>query len=294
MPMGLFTDFDDVVRRNEPLAPHVWLKMGGAAEYFAEPTSIDGLAALVRRCREENVPVRVLGGGSNVLVRDEGVPGMVVHLSAAAFGEISVHRSTVTAGGGANLGHVITASIRSRLAGLEQVVGIPGTLGGALHGNAASHGGDVGQWVSAATVMTRSGEILTRGQDDMQFTYRQSSLDELVILNAQFELEEEDPDELTRRMQKLWIVKKSKQPAADQRAGCIFKDQHGMSAASLIEQAGVKGMRVGNAEVADRYPNFIVAGPGASSQDVLRLIDLMRERVEDRLGIELETEINVW
>jgi len=292
--MSLVKGFDHFVRPAEPLAPHTWFHLGGPAEFFAEPNTVEELQALVRRCHQQNTPIRLLGGGSNILVRDEGVPGMVVRLAAPAFTEITVGKQTVSAGGGAKLGHAISTSVREGLAGLETLVGIPGTIGGALHGNAGSRGGDIGQWTCQATVMTRGGEIIERSREELVFAYRESSLDELVILSAQFQLEQDDPEELTKRMQKQWIVKKASQPLGHQSAGCIFKNPRGMSAGMLIEQAGLKSTRYGQAEVSDRHANFIVAEPGASSKDVLRLIELVRERVVDRLGIELETEIAIW
>jgi UDP-N-acetylmuramate dehydrogenase len=292
--MGLESGFEKIVRRSEPLAPHTWFHLGGAAEYFAEPNTVDELAALVRRCRESDLPVRLLGGGSNIMVREQGVAGMVVRLSAAAFTDISVAQQIVSAGAGAKLGHIISTAVREGLAGLETLVGIPGTLGGALHGNAGSRGGDVGQWTCQATVMTLTGEIFERQREELVFAYRQSSLDELVILSARFQLEPDDPEHLTKRMQKQWIVKKASQPLGHQSAGCIFKNPRGMSAGMLIEQAGLKGTRVGHAQVSERHANFIVADPDATSQDVLKLMDVVRERVLERLGIELETEIEIW
>lgn len=292
--MPLQDDFEAIVRQDEPLASHTWLHVGGPAEYFAEPRDVDQLAALVRRCRDDELPVRILGGGSNVLVRDEGVPGVTIRLADPGFADIERHGRRLTAGGGAKLGHLISAAAREGLAGLEALVGIPGTIGGALHGNAGSRGGDVGQWTTRATVMTAAGEIVERPRDELVFAYRQSSLDELVILSAEFELDEEDPDELTKRMQKQWIVKKASQPLGHQSAGCIFKNPSGLSAGVLIDQAGLKGTRVGGAEVSDRHANFIIAEQGATSHDVLRLIDLVRSRVADRSGIELELEIDIW
>ena len=292
--MSLVKGFEHIVKRAEPLAPHTWFHLGGPAEFFAEPNTVEELSALVRRCREQGTPIRLLGGGSNILVRDEGVAGLVVRLSAAPFNEITVGKQTISAGGGAKLGHAISTSVREGFAGLEALVGIPGTIGGALHGNAGSRGGDIGQWTCRATVMTRAGEILERTRDELVFAYRESSLDELVILSAQFQLEQDDPEELTKRMQKQWIVKKASQPLGHQSAGCIFKNPRGMSAGMLIEQAGLKNSRIGQAEVSDRHANFIIADPGAGSQDVLKLIDMVRDRVMDRLGIELETEIEIW
>ncbi|REK15762.1 MAG: UDP-N-acetylmuramate dehydrogenase [Planctomycetota bacterium] len=292
--MSLAKGFEHFVKPAEPLAPHTWFHLGGPAEYFAEPPTVDALQELVRRASDEGLTVRLLGGGSNIVVRDEGVAGLVVHLTAEPFTEISVGDRTLTAGGGAKLGHAISSSIREGLAGLETLVGIPGTVGGALHGNAGSRGGDIGQWTCQATVMTRTGEIVTRPREELVFAYRESSLDELAILSAKFELEQEDPEELTKRMQKQWIVKKASQPLGHQNAGCIFKNPRGMSAGMLIEQAGLKNTRVGGAEVSDRHANFIVAEEGASSRDVIQLIEMVRERVQERLGIALETEIEIW
>jgi len=292
--MSGLTGFDDIVRQGEPLAPYTWFKIGGPAAYFAEPRTIDELGALVRRCREEELSVWLIGGGSNLLVRDEGVPGVVIRLAAEAFSEVKVDGETITSGGGSKLGHLISIAVREGLAGLESLVGIPGTIGGALHGNSGGRGGDIGQWASQATVMTRDGEIHVRQRDDLVFSYRDSSLDELVILDAQFQLEPTDSVELTKRMQKQWILKKASQPLGHESAGCIFKNPRGMSAGMLIDQAGLKGTTIGGATVSERHANFILTAPGASSQDVLKLIDLIKGRISDRLGVELETEIEVW
>ena len=292
--MSLDKGFEHIVKRAEPLAPHTWFHLGGPAEYFADPNTIDELRALVRRAREEKIVVRILGGGSNILVRDEGVSGLVVRMGAPAFSEISLAGQVLSAGGGAKLGQAISTSVREGLAGLEALVGIPGTIGGALHGNAGSRGGDIGQWTCQATLMTRAGEIIERSREELVFAYRESSLDELVILGAKFELEKDDPEELTKRMQKQWIVKKAAQPLGHQSAGCIFKNPRGMSAGMLIEQAGLKNSRLGQAEVSERHANFIVAHPGATSQDVLGLVEQVRDRVMERLGIDLETEIEIW
>ena len=292
--MALLTGFEKIVRPDEPLAMHTWFQLGGPAEYFAEPRDVDQLIALVQRCGQEEVPVRLLGGGANILVRDEGVPGMILRLAATVFGNIRVEGQSVIAGGGATLGQVITTAVHQGLAGLETLIGIPGTLGGALHGNAGTHGGDVGQWTSRATVITHSGELFQHGRDDLVFEYHQSSLDELVILEAEFQLEEDDPRELARRMQKHWIVKKAAQPMGHQCAGCVFRNPHGASAGELIDEAGLKGTRIGGAVVSDRHANFIVAEPECTSQDVLRLIDLIRDQVHERLDVELERELEIW
>lgn len=294
LAMGTFSGYEHIVRENEPIGHFTWFRLGGPAQYFAEPTSVEELRGLVQRCREENLPVHVLGGGSNVLLRDEGVPGLVLHLAAAAFCEISVSGRILVAGGGAKLGHVISTAVREGLAGLEMLVGIPGSVGGALRTNASANGGDIGQRTRRATVMTRMGETVVHDRNDLRFAYRQSSLDELVILGAEFELDREDPQGLTKRMQKLWILKKSGLPQGGASMGCVFKDVGGISAASLIEQAGMKSAQSGQAIVSDVNANFVIAQPGAKAADVIALVDLLRNGVAERLGISLETEIEIW
>ncbi|HMC11669.1 MAG TPA: UDP-N-acetylmuramate dehydrogenase [Pirellulaceae bacterium] len=292
--MAIPAGFEHIVRENEPLAPYTWFRLGGRAAYFAEPTNVEELAALVRRCHEGGLPVRVLGGGSNLLVRDEGVPGMVVALGAAAFGRIEVAGRKLIAGGGAKLGHVISTAVREGLAGLEMLVGIPGSVGGALHANAGTHAGDIGQCATSAAVMTSTGDIVTRQKNELRFGYRASSLDELVILEATFELEPGDSRHLTKQMQQAWILKRAEQPLSDQQTGQIFKSPGGSSAAKLIEDAELDDAKVGHAEISERNANFIVAGPQATSRDVLELIELVRKGVAERTGVELELAVEIW
>jgi len=292
--MAFLSGFEKIVRQDEPLAMHTWFQLGGPAEYFAEPENLAQLIELIRRAGDEGLDVRLLGQGSNILVNDDGVPGLVIKLSAPEFCKIQIVGRRITAGGGALLSRVVTTSVHSGLAGLEMLIGVPGAVGGALHGNSGSHGGDVGQWTASATVVTAGGEIHQRGRDDMAFGYRESSLDDLVILEAAFHLEEDDPRELARRMQKLWIVKKASQPMGHQSAGCVFKNPRGASAGELIEKAGLKGARIGGAVVSDRHANFILVEPECTTQDVLRLIEMVRSQVRDRMGVDLELEIEIW
>jgi UDP-N-acetylmuramate dehydrogenase len=292
--MSLLTGFENIVRQGEPLAMHTWFQLGGQAEYFAEPETAEPLIALGKRCHQEGVEMRLLGGGSNILVRDDGVPGMVIHLSAPAFCEIRVDGRSMTAGGGALLGRAVTTAVHRGLAGLETLIGIPGTVGGALHGNAGTHSGNIGQWTIEATVIAANGEVHQRSSDELIFGYRQSSLDDLVILEASCQLEEDNPRELAQRMQKQWIVKKASQPMGHQSAGCVFKNPRGVSAGELIDDAGLKGTRIGGAVVSDRHANFIIAEPECTAQDVLRLIELIRGQVRDRMGIDLELELEIW
>ena len=292
--MTSLDDFGDILKRNEPLAPYTWLKVGGPAQLFFTPRNLDELQSVVAFCSEEELSIRLLGGGSNLLVRDDGVGGAVIHLCGAGFDEIEIEGTTVRAGGGALLSHVVSQSVGAGLAGLDTLVGIPGTVGGAVHGNAGGRTGDVGQFVKSVDVLTADGERFTRTEDELSFGYRSSSVNELVILNVEFALSEEDPDVVTRRTRTAWILKKESQPLSFQSAGCIFRNPRGLSAGALIEQAGLKGTRIGGCEVSDRHANFLITHEGATSDDVLRLIDLIHSKVNETHGIDLETEIRVW
>jgi len=292
--MSSLDDFSDILKADEPLADHTWLKVGGPAQYLAEPESVDQLQALVTLCHEQEISLHLMGGGSNLLVRDDGVSGVVIKLTHPCFSEITTDGNAITAGGGALLSNLISESVKQSLGGLEVLAGIPGTVGGALHGNAGGRGGDIGQFAKSVTVLTAKGETFTRTEDELSFAYRKSSVNELVVLNATFVLQPTDSDELTQRIRKTWIMKRSTQPLSHQSAGCIFKNPRGLSAGALIEQAGLKGTHVGGAEISDRHANFIVTNDEATADDVLRLIDLITTKVSDRFGVDLETEINIW
>lgn len=292
--MSSLEEFAEVTRRDEPLGPHMWLKVGGPAEYLIEPRSVEELRSVAKCCFENKIPLRLLGGGSNILAPDEGVRGVVLLLSNDAFKSVVVDGTVVRAGGGALLSRVISAAVDSGLAGMEGLVGIPGTVGGALHSNSGTRHGDVGQCARSVTVVTATGDQFVRQDDELTFAYRQSSVNELAVVEAEFELTPEDPDEIARRMRKLWIMKKATQPLSFQSAGCIFKNPRGLSAGALIEQAGLKGTRVGHCEVSDRHANFIVTEEGCSAADVLELIALVREKVREAFGVDLETEIQMW
>jgi UDP-N-acetylmuramate dehydrogenase len=287
-------DFPDIIKVREALAPYTNLKVGGPAEVLAGPRSLDELTAIVRRCSQRSLPLRVLGGGCNILVRDEGVKGVVVRLSEPAFTQVSVQGQKVRAGSGASLRSLISETARHGLAGLETLVGIPGTVGGALRHNAGDGSGEIGQFVRRVEVLDAAGKVQVREQDELQFGYRSSNLDDPVLLAGEFELERDSESAIVKCMRKAWIVRKASQPFSFQAAGRIFKNPPGLVAAALIEQAELAGTHVGGAAVSDRDPNYIVADPGTSARDVLRLIDLVKSRVQERFQVELELEISVW
>jgi UDP-N-acetylmuramate dehydrogenase len=283
--MHAFDDFRENVKTDEPLAPLVWFRLGGRAAYFARPRQFDEMIALLKRCREAGVAFKILAGGSNLLVRDEGIDALVIHLESPFFSDVKVKDNVVEAGAAVPLTALISQSARAGLAGLEILTGIPGTVGG----------GAIGQFVRRATVLDPANLIQVRERDDLSFADRDSNLDEPVILSAEFELEVEDPESVVRRMRRIWIIKKENQPYGHQLSGCIFRNPSpDVAAGTLIDQAGLKGTRYGGAEVSDRHANFIVAHAGAKAADVLQLIDRIRQRVWQQFGYELELQIQVW
>jgi len=173
-------------------------------------------------------------------------------------------------------------------------VGIPGTVGGALHGNASANNGDIGQWTLSADVMTRGGEVMTRAADEMDFGYRQSSLSELVILNATFEFEREDPVELTKRMQRLWISKKASSPVPGRRCAYLFKDPGGITAAGVIEDAGMSQVARPGLQLEPKNPNFLIAESEATSHNAVEMIEEIKSGVASKLGVELEVGVEIW
>lgn len=293
--MHFFDDFRAIVQVDEPLASLTWFKVGGPARFLARPRTLEELVNLLRRCRDEQLPFKILSGGSNVLVRDEGVAAMVIQLESPAFSDVSIDRQVIEAGAAVPLTALISRSARAGLTGLEVLTGIPGSVGGALYGNAGDRQGSIGPFVRRATVIDAAGEVQVRDRDDLSFADRGSNLDEPVILSAEFALEPEDPEAVVRRMRRIWIIKKEQQPYGHQRSGCIFKNPTpDVSAATLIEQAGLKGTRHGGAEVSDRNANFLVAEERATAADILHLIDQIRQRVWQQFGYELELQLQVW
>lgn len=292
--MSIIEGFEHIVRENEPLAPYTRFKLGGNAQYFAEPTNRDELIKLVNRFTENEQPIRLIGAGANLLVRDEGVQGLVIHLSSPEFGEVAVDGNRITAGGGAKLSHFVATAVREGFAGPEQLVGLPGTIGGALHENTGTNSVDIGTWVQSAEVLTRSGEIKTHEKSDMTFSYRESSLSELVILKATFEFEKASVEALTKEMQKLWIVRRATHPRLDEHAGYMFKDIGGETASDLLTQAGLKGAKIGNVSALDSDPNVFVVEQGGTTAEVLELVEKFKDEVKSRLELDLDLAIEIW
>lgn len=271
-----------------------WFRLGGPARWLCRPRDAEELARLVRRARDAEVPLKVLGGGANVLISDDGFDGVVVRLDQPSFRQVQRGGHSVRAGAGVDLMRFSKECSEAGLSGLECMAGIPGSVGGAVRMNAGGRFGDIGGAVREVEVLHSDGRLERRTSEQMGFGYRQSNLDDAIALSVTFELSESDPEATKGRFEEIFSFKTASQPLSAKSAGCIFKNPPGSSAGALIDRAGLKGARRGGASVSTRHANFIVAEVGARSSDVLFLIDLIRERVAREFDTALEVEVDIW
>ncbi len=289
-----FVGLEEIISENVPLAPHTWYKIGGPARYLIRPRSVEELQEATKRCNENGLAVYVLGLGANLLVSDAGVDGAVFRLDQDYFRRVKFENNTVEVGAGVDLQKLVLRTVRQGLAGIECLAGIPGTVGGGVRMNCGGKFGDIGALISHVNVMDIEGTLYQRTRDDLVFDYRTTNIAARFILGATLELEEDDPDRIMKRTKEIWMYKRNSQPLNTKNAGCIFKNPRGLSAGALIDQAGLKGFRVGGAEVSDKHANFIIAHPGTKADDILRLVKTIREKVFEKNEIHLESEVQVW
>lgn len=282
-----------VVRLREPMAPHTTLRVGGPADVFVEPANEADLAAVLAFCRETGIPFFVLGRGSNLIVRDGGIRGVVIHLSPRMFGQVEVRGDTLHCGAGARLKEIANAARRAGLAGLEFMEGIPGSLGGALRMNAGAMGGATFDRVESVRVMDYDGHISTLLPTQMAVEYRSCGmLKSRLALAAVLRGTPDNPEAIAGRMKACSDKRWSSQPAAPS-AGCMFKNPTTIPAGRLIDELGLKGTRVGQARVSLEHGNFLVNDGGATAADVLSLLGLLRERARAERGVELHPEVEI-
>ena len=291
---NVFVGMEEAVIENEPLAPYTWYKIGGPARYFVRPRSVEELQEAARRCAENRIRVYVLGLGANLLVGDQGVDGAVFRLDQEYWRRVKYDKTTCEVGAGVDMQKLVLRTCRQGLAGIECLAGIPGTIGGGIRMNAGGKFGDIGAVVQRVQVMSEDGAFFERTRDDLVFEYRSTNIAARFILGATLELEEEDPVAIMKKTKEIWMYKRNTQPLNTKNCGCIFKNPRGLSAGALIDQAGLKGMRVGGAEVSDKHANFIIAHPGCSADDVMKLVKIIREKVYEKNEIHLESEVQIW
>jgi UDP-N-acetylenolpyruvoylglucosamine reductase len=282
-----------MIRRDELLAKHTTLRVGGPADAYVEPASETDLAGIVKFCGARGVPFFVMGRGSNLLVRDGGFRGVVICLAHANFGRIEVDGERLRCGAGARLKNVAAEAKRNGLSGVEFLEGIPGSVGGALRMNAGAMGSQTFDVVESVRLMNFDGNIRELTPQEMAVEYRAcATLKSNIALGAVFKCKSAPRQEIEARMKTFSEKRWESQPAAPS-AGCMFKNPAQIPAGKLVDELGLKGMRVGGAMVSAEHGNFIVNDGTATARNILDLIDLLKQRAKTERGISLQTEVEI-
>lgn len=283
----------DQLLRDEPMSRHTTFRVGGPADLLYFPKTAEQLVNALKAAQEAGVPAMVMGNGSNMIVRDGGIRGLVIVLGER-FAEVSIDGEILTAQAGASMAKVAAAAQGASLAGLEFASGIPGSLGGGCAMNAGAYGGQLSDVLIDAQVCL-DGEIRTLTKDELQMGYRTTLplREGGVVLSARFKLTPDDGEAIMARMKELNARRRDKQPLNFPSAGSTFKRPEGYFAGALIEQAGLKGRTVGGAQVSEKHAGFIVNIGGATAADITGLIQVVQDEVQRAFGVRLETEVRI-
>ncbi|OUP49513.1 UDP-N-acetylmuramate dehydrogenase [Lachnoclostridium sp. An181] len=280
------------IKKDEPMKKHVTFRVGGNADYFVTVKNADEIAAVINLCKEEKVPYFIMGNGSNLLVGDKGIRGVVIQI-AKDMNEIEVDGETITAMAGALLSKIAGAALNAGLTGLEFASGIPGTLGGAVVMNAGAYGGEMKDVLDMVRVLTPEGEILELGKDALKLGYRTSVVAEknYIVLDARIVLKKDDKEKIREYMEDLKGRRTSKQPLEYPSAGSTFKRPEGYFAGKLIDDAGLRGFALGGAQVSEKHCGFVINKDNATALEIIKLIEEVQKRVKENSGVALETEV---
>ena len=276
---------------NESLGPLTWFRVGGPAQILFTPADEDDLAYFLSKLPKE-IPVNVVGVGSNLIVRDGGIEGVVIRLSPKGFGEVKAEGDIIRAGTAVLDKRVAEAAAAANIGGLEFYFGIPGTIGGALRMNAGANGGETKDVLVEATGISRDGKTHTFSNADMKFVYRNSGVDPAIIFtSALFRGQVTDAESIRARMNDVQTHRETAQPIREKTGGSTFKNPPGHSAWKLIDAAGCRGLKIGGAQVSEMHCNFLINTGDATGHDIELLGEAVRKRVKDHSGIELQWEI---
>jgi len=294
-------NFKGEIKRYEPLSKHTSFAIGGPADVLASPVNLDDLAALLKEIKRQGVKYFVLGGGTNLLVRDGGFRGVAINL--LHLGEIGIEREFRSVGGvfvavraqaGVPLPRCYFFATEQGLTGLEFAAGIPGTVGGAVSMNAGTAAGEIGDVIESVTLISSDGVVVTRGREEMGFGYRTANVPAgHLVVDARFTLRRGDREKIKTQVKELMDQRKQRQPWGMPSAGSVFKNPREESAGKLIESAGLKGRTVGGAQVSEKHANFIVNIGRATARDVLQLMEIVQQTVFEARGVRLEPEIKI-
>jgi len=268
--------------------------IGGTPVRYFHPRTLAEVVAALQECRQMNLPWRVLGGGSNLLVDEGQLPYAVIHIHEPGFDQIERSGALVRAGGGVPTAALLAYCRDEGLGGLEFLAGLPGTIGGAIAGNAGAWGKEICSMVARLCVVSPAGQVRVMSRPELDYSYRRTETGGGIITQAEFELNPRSPKLIAMQMGDYVRSRAQRHPVAEWSAGCVFKNPPRASAGKLLDRCGLKGHKVGDAEVSQLHANFIVNRGAAAASDVLRLIEIMREAVRREFSIELELEVRHW
>lgn len=281
------------VSKNKPLKSHTYTKLGGNADYFVTPTSYEEVQKIVTYANERNIPFTLLGNGSNLIIRDGGIRGIVMYLGKLA--DITVADTQIIAQSGALIVDVSKRALKETLTGLEFACGIPGSVGGALFMNAGAYGGEIKDVLESAKVVTRDGELLELSAAELDLAYRTSNISQngYIVLEATFRLAEGDYAAIKAVMDDLTYKRESKQPLEYPTCGSVFKRPQGYYAGKLIQDSGLQGKQIGGAQVSLKHAGFIINKENATAEEYIALIEHVQAIVKEKFGVELEREVRI-
>lgn len=281
------------IQEKVPLSKYTFTKTGGPAEFLAFPKNIDQLEKLVQVTRENNIPLTVIGNASNLIIRDGGIDGLVVILTE--MNQITVNGTEVTAEAGARIIDTAFTAAKAALSGMEFAAGIPGSVGGGVFMNAGAYGGETQEVVKTVNVMTKDGEFKTYSNEEMEFSYRHSLIQENgdIVLSATFELKKGEKDKILDEMNYLNALRRYKQPLEYPSCGSVFKRPKWHFVGPMIIKAGLQGKQIGGAQDSTKHAGFIVNKGGATATDYLDLIHLIQKVIKEKYDIDLHTEVRI-
>lgn len=290
-----FVNRNDILK-NEPMSKHTSFKIGGVAEYFIKIKDIQALKNILVLANENNIPITVVGNGTNLLVREGGIKGFVLKLELNDFKiKRNVKDVIITVEAGMALSALSAIALKEEITGLEFLSGIPGTIGGALRMNAGAYGKEIKDIVIKTKAITYDGKIKTLTADEQKFSYRNSifSNNEFIILETTIKLKKGKKENIEEKIKEYSLSRRESQPLEYPNAGSTFKRKEGLITAKLIDECGLKGFNVGDAEISRKHAGFIINKGNATSRDVLELIEIVKNKVKEKFNVEIELEILV-
>lgn len=278
---------------NKPLKNHTYTRLGGNADYFVTPVTYEQVQQIVKLANKESVPFTLLGNGSNLIIKDGGIRGIVMYLGR--LDQIKTSRTTIVAQSGALIADVSKEALRNRLTGLEFACGIPGSVGGALYMNAGAYGGEIKDVLKCATIVDREGELYELPAESFDLAYRTSNIpkNRYIVLSATFELKKGDYETIKSVMDDLTYRRESKQPLEYPTCGSVFKRPPGYYAGKLIQDSGLQGKEIGGAQVSLKHAGFIINKNNATAEEYIELIRHVQRVVKEKFGVTLEREVRI-